>query len=100
MFNIDSYKSKIVELCRSRPIIRLGLFGSAMTERFTPQSDVDVLVIFENGEEIDLFDEYFELKEALEKIFNRTVDLVIDKPFKNPFFQKVVDGTRKIIYER
>lgn len=100
MLNIDSYKSKIVELCRSRPIVRLGLFGSAMTKRFTLQSDIDVLVIFENGEEIDVFDEYFDLKEALEKIFDRTVDLVIDKPFKNPFLQKAVDRTRKIIYER
>ena len=51
-------------------------------------------------ENIDFFDKYFELKEQLEEIFKRDVDLVVDKKFKNPVFRESVDRTRTVIYER
>jgi predicted nucleotidyltransferase len=69
-------------------------------ENFSQKSDIDVLVIFDSGENIDLFDKYFELKEQLEKIFERDVDLVVDKKFKNPILRESIDRTRMVIYER
>lgn len=71
-----------------------------MTRSFSPGSDVDMLVVFDSDEDIDLFDKYFELKEQLEKIFGRDVDLVVDKPFRNPVFREAVEKTRTIVYER
>ena len=100
MINIEEYKFQVTQVCQSLPIKRLGLFGSALTEKFTSKSDIDILVVFEEDNDIDYFDKYFELKENLEKIFNKKVDLVIDKKFKNPYFQKAVDSSRRIIYER
>ncbi len=100
MLNIEQYKSQICGLCESLPVKRLGLFGSSLTSKFSTSSDVDVLVLFDEKENIDYFDQYFELKSHLEGIFNRTVDLVMDKKFNNPYFQKVVDRTRRTIYER
>ena len=100
MINIEKYKFQVTQVCQSLPIKRLGLFGSALTENFTSKSDIDILVVFEEDNDIDYFDKYFELKENLENIFNKKVDLVIDKKFKNPYFQKVVDSSRRIIYER
>jgi len=82
------------------PIKRLGLFGSILDENYTSESDVDVLVLFEQTKDIDLFNNYFELKEKLEEIFRRPVDLVIDKNFRNPYFKKSIAKTRQIIYER
>jgi predicted nucleotidyltransferase len=63
-------------------------------------SDVDVLVIFDPDKNIDLFDKYFELKEQLQEIFKRQVDLVVDKKFRNPVLRESIDRTRTIIYER
>ena len=40
------------------------------------------------------------IKEKLEDFFNRPVDLVIDKKFKNPYFDKSVNNNRETIYER
>ena len=40
-------KDKLAELCRSRGIRRLAVFGSALREDFGPQSDIDLLVEFE-----------------------------------------------------
>lgn len=37
-------EDKIAALCRDASIVRLYLFGSVLTDRFQPDSDVDVLV--------------------------------------------------------
>jgi predicted nucleotidyltransferase len=100
MINIEKFKPEVEQICRRLPVKRLGLFGSALGPSFSQSSDVDVLVIFDSDEDIDLFDEYFELKEQLEKIFRREVDLVVDKEFKNPVLRESIDRTRVVIYER
>lgn len=100
MINLNELKPEIENVCRALPVKRLGLFGSVITKDLTPESDVDVLVVFDSDEKIDLFDKYFELKEKLTRIFNREIDLVVDKPFRNPIFREPVDKTRTIIYER
>jgi uncharacterized protein len=100
MIDIEKFRADIENVCRSLPIKKLGLFGSALTHAFSQSSDVDVLVVFDSDEDIDFFSKYFELKEQLERIFNREIDLVVDKPFKNPFFRESVEKTRTVIYER
>ncbi len=100
MINIQKIKPEVERICRRLPVKRLGLFGSALGQNFSQTSDVDVLVIFDSGENIDLFDKYFELKEQLEKIFKRQVDLVVDRKFKNPVLRESIDRTRVVIYER
>ena len=100
MIDIEKIKPQVERLCRALPVKRLGLFGSALSRDFSRSSDVDVLVIFNSGENIDLFDKYFELKEQLEKLFQREVDLVVDRKFKNPVLREAVDRTRVVIYEQ
>ncbi len=100
MIDIEKIKPEIERVCRRLPVKRLGLFGSALSRNFSQSSDVDVLVVFDSGEDIDLFDKYFELKEQLEEIFRREVDLVVDKEFKNPVLRESIDRTRTVIYER
>ena len=100
MIDIEKIKPEIERVCRSLPVKRLGLFGSAVSQEFSPGSDVDVLVIFDLVENVDLFDSYFELKEQLEGIFRREVDLVVDKKFRNPVLRESIDRTRIVIYER
>lgn len=97
MKRIEKYKPEITKICEMIPIKRLGLFGSILNEQYTPESDIDILVLFDQNEDIDLFNNYFELKEKLEEIFNRPTDLVIDKNFRNPYFKKSVEKTRQII---
>jgi predicted nucleotidyltransferase len=100
MIDIEAIKPEIERVCRRFPVKRLGLFGSALSDNFSQGSDVDVLVIFDSDEDIDLFDKYFELKEQLQEIFKREVDLVVDRKFRNPVLREYIDRTRTIIYER
>lgn len=100
MIDIEKFKPVIYQLCERLPVKRLGLFGSVLRRDFSECSDVDVLAIFESGEDIDLFDKYFELKENLEEIFKRKVDLVVDRNFRNPVLRETIDRSRTIVYER
>ena len=100
MIDLSKLEPEIERVCRGMPVKRLGIFGSALTEDFGPGSDVDVLVVFDTAENADLFKTYFDLKERLEEIFGREVDLTVDKAFKNPIFKDRVEKTRTVIYER
>ena len=97
---IENNKSKIIELCEKYNVKNLYAFGSVVKDRLVDESDIDVLVQFN---EIDLesyFDNYMDLKEQLEELFNRRVDLVENQAIRNPIFRKVVDREKQLIYER
>lgn len=49
---------------------------------------------------MDYFDNYMDLKERLENLFNRPVDLVQNQAIKNPIFRREVDREKHLIYER
>lgn len=59
-------------------VIKIGLFGSFAHNAGTAQSDIDFLVEMEHN----TFDNYFGLKEFLEALFRRPVDLVIHDSVK------------------
>jgi uncharacterized protein len=63
---------------------------------FRENSDIDVLVVFDGDS--NLFDRYFELKENLEKIFGRSVDIVMEEAIKNPIFRKSINQDRILLY--
>lgn len=88
----------IADICRRHRVRRLSLFGSAATEAFDPESsDVDFLVEFTDSAD-SLFDAYFGLKDDLERLLGRPVDLVMSKSLENPFFASTVEQTRHELY--
>lgn len=75
---LDSHVAEIPKLCRRYGVARLELFGSAAGDAFDPRrSDLDFLVEFD-ADSSRLFDRYFGLKESLEALYGRPVDLVTD----------------------
>ena len=97
--DFGSYKPELSKICRTFGVKKLMTFGSVNTDKFSPESDIDFLVVFSEPEKIDLFSLYFGLKDQLEKLFKRPVEIVIDRNFKNPFFKKAVNQTKRVIYE-
>jgi len=68
---------------------RIGLFGSHIRNQASSKSDIDLIVDFEKK----TFDNYFELYFALEKIFNKKVDLLTEKgisPYILPYIQSEI----------
>ncbi|MCP2165500.1 nucleotidyltransferase family protein [Goodfellowiella coeruleoviolacea] len=90
---------QVRELCRALGVRRLDVFGSAVEGSFdVASSDVDVLVEFDVQPGFDYFGSYFGLKEGLERIFERPVDLVTTSSIRNPHFRRRVLDTREQVY--
>ena len=87
MLDIEKFKPEIAELCRRLKISGLDVFGSATSQAFRADSDVDVLVRFEPDGD-GLFNRYFGLQEGLEEIFGRPVDVITEDSLRNPYGQK------------
>jgi predicted nucleotidyltransferase len=88
----------VSELCKRHNVKNMYLFGSVLTDNSTPASDVDLLVNFGNVNLFYYFDNYMGLKEELEKLFNRPVDLVEEKTVKNPVLRRSIERNKKLIY--
>ncbi|MCI5219797.1 MAG: nucleotidyltransferase domain-containing protein [Candidatus Electrothrix sp. LOE2] len=92
--NID----KIKTLCTHRKVKSIFAFGSVCTDRFSPSSDIDLLIAFEPMDYGDYADNFFFLAEEFEQLFQRKVDLITENSLANPFFIKAVNKTKVKIY--
>ena len=92
-------QSELAALCRQHHVRRLELFGSGTSDRFdSERSDLDFIVEFGPEASAVSWGTFFDLKEALEKLFGREVDLISAGPFKNPYFAESVNETRVTVY--
>jgi predicted nucleotidyltransferase len=97
---IDKNINAIKELCDKHKVEELYIFGSFLTNDFNESSDVDLLIQFGKIDLNDYFDNYMDLKEELEALLNRPIDLVENHAIKNPIFRRIVDREKKLVYER
>ena len=86
-------------LCRRHGIARLHVFGSILTPRFGPASDVDLL--YERDRPFG-YDEYCDAVDDLRRLLRRGIDLVnravVDKS-ANPFRRREILGSARKIYD-
>ncbi len=90
---------QIRKLCEIHKVKNLFAFGSVLTKNFNEKSDIDLLVNFGDVQLLDYSDNYFDLKFALENLFNKPVDLLEEKAIKNPYFKENIEKTKQLIYE-
>lgn len=90
----------IIALCKKHKVKTLSVFGSILTDRFNDDSDVDLLVDFEpiDHDKFDYVSNYFDLRDALERLFMRKVDLIEYGSNLNPLFKAIVDKKKQLIY--
>lgn len=97
---IELNMERIIALCKKYKVSKLFVFGSILTDKFNENSDVDLLVDFDRSQ-IDLLDyadNFFGFQFALEKLFNRKVDITENSAVKNPYFRQELDETKTLIY--
>lgn len=71
-------------------------FGSVLREDFLPESDIDVLVTFHPGAQWSLFD-LVDMKDELEHLFGRKIDLVEKRALRNPFRKREILRTMQVM---
>ncbi len=86
-------------LCKKYHVSRLEVFGSAVRDDFDPQhSDLDLLVEIDSTVSSSYFDDYFGLREALESLLERQVDLLSIDALENPYFIERIANERETLY--
>jgi hypothetical protein len=98
MIPLDKYTDGLMELCRANHVKELSIFGSAVTDKFNEESDVDLVVDFEAMDPFSYADSYFNLKFALEELFQRPVDLLEAKEIHNPYLLKEISSKKHLLY--
>ena len=83
-------RSRVAEFCGRSRIRRLSLYGSILRDDFRPDSDIDVLIEFEAGQEVGLL-QMAKLERELSMLFGgRKVDLRTPEDLSRYFREQVM----------
>lgn len=94
----ESNINRIKKLCEKYKVKTLSVFGSVIREDFQDTSDIDFIVDFNENDPIKYTDLYFQLKENLENLLKRQIDLIEERGINNTFFKKELNETKVLIY--
>lgn len=97
---INKHQKELNQACASLKVDKLFAFGSILTEDFGPNSDIDFIVTIASDDPIEYAENYFELKFKLEKIFNRTIDLLEEKAIRNKTFENLINQKKVLVYAK
>lgn len=91
-------KKEISKICESFDVREMYIFGSACTDKFNPNSDIDILISFKDIPIEKYTDNYFELHHRLEKLFGRKIDLLTEYSLSNPYLIESIEETKQLLY--
>ena len=94
---IDIPMEKIRDFCQRWKIVEFALFGSVLRDDFRPDSDVDVLLRFEENAGWSLYD-IVDMKDELKTIFGREVDVVEKEAIRNPYRRRILLTDQEVLY--
>lgn len=95
----ETDRQSVAHLCRRFHVRRLDLFGSAVTAGFDAErSDLDFVVEFDDLPPVAFANAFFGLRDALEGLFRRPIDLVTEESVVNPYLRASIDAGRRPIY--
>lgn len=98
MKDFEIIKKVVKPLCERYEIERMYLFGSSVSNGLAMANDIDFLISFKQLPVERYTDNYFELHEALERLFGKKVDLITENSLSNPFFIEQIETTRQLVY--
>jgi len=98
---LEDKLTEVRRLCEQFGVEQLDVFGSATSEAFSDESDIDFVVRFRplnDPQPGEHFDRYFGLLEGLKALFQREIDLVEENALRNPYFIRQMNATRNSLY--
>ncbi|MBS2096793.1 nucleotidyltransferase family protein [Carboxylicivirga linearis] len=96
---LDKYINEIHNLCREHKVKTLYAFGSVLTDKFGPNSDIDLVIEINSNDPIDYAENYFDFKFKLQELINKPIDLIEEKGIKNSHLKSNIESSKFKIYE-
>ena len=90
----------LIELLKKFKVKSAYLFGSVLTNSFSKNSDIDILVNYdEKMDPLEMGENLMDLYIALQDGLKKRVDLLTERSLKNPYFIQEINATKLKIYE-
>jgi uncharacterized protein len=97
---LEHKKNDVVSLCRLLHVKRMYAFGSAVSDQFRNDSDIDLLISFEDDLSVEEYTEnYFSLHYQLRELLDRDIDIVTESSLSNPYFIESINESKVLLYE-
>jgi predicted nucleotidyltransferase len=88
---------KIRAFCMQWKVVEFSLFGSVLRDDFRSDSDIDILLSFAENSAWSLYD-FVDMKDELQAIFGREVDLVEKEAIRNPYRRRSMLAEQEVLY--
>ena len=86
-------------ILKTNKVKRAYIFGSACTDLFTDDSDVDILIAFEDGlDPIEYGENFFKIAYQAESLLHKKVDLITESSLSNSYFIAQMNKTKVQVY--
>lgn len=95
---IEDKLEELKRLCEKYDVETMYIYGSACTDNFNEDSDIDIIISFKELTVEEYTDNYFSLHSQLEKLFQRKIDLITERSITNPYFIESIEKTKQLIY--
>ena len=92
---INVPEKKIKEFCQRYQVQRMALFGSVLRDDFRPDSDIDVLVVFDLSARTS-FMTLGKMKRELSTLFRHSVDLIPQEGLKPAIREAVLSSAQEV----
>jgi len=97
--SLHRFLPEMERILRSHRVKRAHAFGSATDQRFSKESDVDLLISFEDGlDPVEYGTHFLDALYELEAALGRSVDLVAEETLTNPYFIRSVERSKVLLY--
>ncbi len=98
--SISKYREQLAQIFKNHKVEKAYVFGSAISDKFNKDSDVDFLIKFDDNlkDPLEKGELWWNLHDSLRNLFNREIDLVTENSLKNPYFIEELDKTKFLIY--
>ena len=89
----------VSKLFKENKIKSAYAFGSILGDNFDENSDIDLLINFEdNLEPLEQGEKWWAIHDTLRDIFDREIDLLMEASIKNPYFIEEINEKKQLIY--
>ena len=90
----------LIDFLKQHRVKRAAIFGSATTTDFGPESDLDLLVAFNDSlSNSEYTNHFWGIYLELPKLLGRPVDVVVEGNVKNPYFIEELNETKVTVYD-
>lgn len=97
---LGSKLNEVKNILKQNNVLKAYAFGSVCTDKFNDESDIDLLVNFDPKlDPLSRGEKYWIIEESLQQLLNRSIDIVSEASLTNPYFIKVLNKTKTVIYE-